>query len=428
MHRITFIFISIFITFGGHGQDTLRLSRAEAETLFLKENLLLIAEKMKVSAAEALVQQAKLWPNPNLTVDQVNLWATARQTGGKEAVPPLWGNFGRNRQFGVELEQLIETAGKRRKEVAIAEIGIEKAGVEFREMLRELKLELRNRLTGLQALEEKKRNEEARLESVKRLSRAYENQVQQGHIPRNELARLKALELEIRKELRNIAEETFELQSGLKQLLKLSPASVPVVTDPLEPDLAPYRLLAPDQLLQDADRPDLKQVQLEEIHSRKTVELERARSKPDVTVRLQYDRNGNTMLNFFGIGASVDLPIFNRNQGNVQHARIQVQKAEALVQQQTLNVQTEITGAYQRLKNALDFYDGIDEDYDQGLDDLLKIYTQNFINRNISMLEYLDFSETYRNGKQTLTEAKRELREQVENLNYALGKDSSTPE
>ncbi len=423
MHRSFFVIIHFFIVFGGFAQDTVRLSRAEAEALFLKENLLLMAEKMKVSEAEALVQQAKLWPNPSLTIDQVNLWATARQTGGQEVVPPLWGTFGRNRQFGAELEQLIETDGKRRKEVAVEQVEIDKAVAGFRELLRELKFELRNRMTGLQALEQRKANEEARLLSVKRLSRAYQNQAQQGHVPRNEVARLKALELEISKELREIAEASLQLQAGLKQLLNTDPATVLVITDPLESGVDNYRLLSPARLLDEADRPDLKRVQLEEAYYHKRVDLERARSKPDVTLRAQYDRNGNTMLNFFGIGATVDLPLFNRNQGNIQHARINAQKAGVLVQQQALNVNTEIMQAYQGFRNALNFYDSIEENYDRSLDDLLNVYTQNFMNRNISMLEYLDFSDTYRNSKQILIDAKKEVRQQLEQLQYALGSE-----
>lgn len=409
------------MVFGSFAQDTVRLSRTEAEARFLKENMMLMAGKMKVSEAEALVQQARLWPNPNLTVDQVNLWATARQTGGGEVVPPLWGAFGRNRQFGLELEQLIETAGKRRKETALEEIGIEKAGAEFQDLLRELKRDLRNSMTSLQALEEKKKQEAVRLASVTQLSLAYQKQVEQNHIPRNEAARLKALELEIRKELREVATASFELQARLKQLLMLSPSSVLVITDFAIPDLGAYRLLSPEHLLAQADRPDLRQAQLEETGYRKAVDLEKARRIPDLTLKAQYDRNGNTMLNFFGVGASIDLPLFNRNQGNIQYARINAEKAGMRVQQQFLHVNTEIIQAYQGFRSALDFYDAIDEDY--ALDELLNVYTQNFMNRNISILEYLDFSETYRNTKQILTDAKRELREQLENLNYALGKD-----
>ncbi|MCD8539248.1 MAG: TolC family protein, partial [Leadbetterella sp.] len=119
----------------------------------------------------------------------------------------------------------------------------------------------------------------------------------------------------------------------------------------------------------------------------------------------------------------IDLPLFNRNQGNIQHAGINAEKAGALAQQQALNVGTEIVRAQQGLKNALDFYEAIGENYDQSLDDLLEVYTRNFLDRNITLLEYLDFSDTYRNSKEILLDARRELREQAEKLNYALGKD-----
>ncbi len=424
MYRSMVVFISSFIFFGSFAQeDTLRLSRSEAEAMFLKENLLLVAEKMKISGAEALVQQAKLWPNPNFTLDQVNLWATRGQTGGQEVVPPLWGNFGRNRQFGAELEQLIETAGKRRKEVAAERVGVEMAAAEFSDLLRELKLKLRNSMTGLQVVQERKLNEEARLSSVRSLAQAYQNQVNQGNIPRNEAARLRALELEIRKELREIAESSFERQVELKQLLNLDPERVLMITDPLTPDTARYRLLSAEQLRSETDRPDLKVTQLEETYYGKVLALEQARRVPDVTLRAQYDRNGNTMLNFFGIGASIDLPVFTRNQGNIQHAGVNLRKAGVRVQQQELIINTEIVQARQALKNALDFYHGMEQNYNETLDELLGVYTRNFMNRNISMLEYLDFSDTYRNSKQILIEAGKEVREQAEKLNYVLGKD-----
>lgn len=421
MQRSILFIITLIISFGSFSQDTIRLSRSESEAIFLKENLLLIAEKIKVSEAEALVQQAKLWPNPSLTVDQVNLWATKGQTGGQEVSPPFWGNFGRNQQIGMELEQLIETARKRKKEVAVEQVGVEKAGIEFQSLLRELKLELRNKMTGLQTLDHKKAIYETQLTSVRKLNQAYQNQVKQGNVPKNEVARLKALEFEISKELREIAEDSYELQAVLRQLLKLSPTTVIKITDPLEFDVEKYKLLSPSQL--EADRPDLKLAQLEETYYSKVFDLERARRVPDVTLLAQYDRNGNTMLNFFGIGASIDLPLFNRNQGNINHAKINIQKAKTLAEHQSLNVNTEIVQAYQSFRNALEFYESIDADYEKSLDELLAVYTQNFMNRNISMLEYLDFVDTYQDTKEIIIDARKGLREGIEKLNYALGKD-----
>src|SRR5690606_10769173 len=138
---------------------------------------------------------------------------------------------------------------------------------------------------------------------------------------------------------------SFELQARLKQLMMLSPSSVLVITDFPVPDLRAYRLLSPEHLLAQADRPDLRQAQLEETGYRKAVDLEKARRIPDITLKAQYDRNGNTMLNFFGVGASIDLPLFNRNQGNIQYARINAEKAGMRVQEQSLHVNTEIIQA-----------------------------------------------------------------------------------
>lgn len=60
-------------------ENILELDRVQYEELFLKQNLLLLAEKHKIDQAEALLLQAKLWPNPNLTLDEVNLWANTKQ-------------------------------------------------------------------------------------------------------------------------------------------------------------------------------------------------------------------------------------------------------------------------------------------------------------------------------------------------------------
>ena len=181
--------------------------------------------------------------------------------------------------------------------------------------------------------------------------------------------------------------------------------------------------MSPNQLLTEADRPDLKLTQLEETYYSKVFDLERARRVPDVTLHAQYDRNGNTMLNFFGIGASIDLPLFNRNQGNINHAKINIDKARVLAEHQSLNVNTEIMQAYQSFRNAIEFYDSIDADYEKSLDELLAVYTQNFMNRNISMLEYLDFVDTHQDSKEIIIEARKDLREGLEKLNYAVGKD-----
>src|SRR5579872_4804120 len=48
-------------------QDTLRLTLNDAEKMFLDSNLQLLAQRYNIDAEQALVVQARLYPNPNFS-------------------------------------------------------------------------------------------------------------------------------------------------------------------------------------------------------------------------------------------------------------------------------------------------------------------------------------------------------------------------
>ncbi len=407
-------------------QDTLRLTKEECEASFLRENLLLIAEKLQITKAEARLQQAKLWPNPHFTLDQVNLWATQGQTGGEEAVPPLFGNFGRNQQFGAEIEQLILTARKRGKLVALEQVNIEKASRYFEDLLRNLKIEFRKNLTDLQHLQLSEKIYENQLSSVTRLLAGYRRQVEEGNIPRSEFIRLKALELEIFKNLNDLHQRKNETQKELRQWMRIDPTAFLVIQE--ESFLRkqePAAALALQEITEEAkqNRPDLHAAALGETYALRQIDYEKAKRTPDITLKGMYDRNGNTMLNFFGFGASIDLPLFDRNQGNIRHARIEAQQARKLMEYQTENVENEVTLAYRNLISALAMASRIEEGYERSLDDLLAAYTRNFASRNMSLLEYLDFMDAYLHNKRTILDTQKSVNDRIEELNYSIGRD-----
>lgn len=58
--KVCIIFLFLCLSTPAFTQDTLVLSIKECEAIFLKENLLLIAEKLEISKAEAMVLQARL--------------------------------------------------------------------------------------------------------------------------------------------------------------------------------------------------------------------------------------------------------------------------------------------------------------------------------------------------------------------------------
>jgi cobalt-zinc-cadmium efflux system outer membrane protein len=423
------VFSLLFLLFASplSAQDTLKLSRQACEAIFLEANLLLLAEKLEMPKTEALVMQARLWPNPALSIDEVNLWATQNQLSRfGEELPPLVGSLRRNQQIAISIEQLILTAGKRKKAIALGQVGVEKARQTFEELLRALKLEFRLLLTKTQYLQFLQALYRGKLNSVKQLTVAYQKQMELGNIPRGDYIRLKALELEMTKKLNEYYQAANEAQKELKILMRL-PANLQVILteEGFTREFSAYKKLNLSALIDTAKnlRPDIKLAGLQESYFENLYALEKAMRTPNLTLKGGYDRGGNFMYNFVGFGVGLDLPLFNRNQGNIQVAKISLEQNQLLYQQKILKVDNEIALAYRNLQLAIQFWETIEPNYENTLDNLLSSYTRNFLNRNISLLEYLDFSEAYLKNKTILLEAKKNINEEIENLNYSVGAD-----
>ncbi|QAA82974.1 TolC family protein [Aequorivita sp. H23M31] len=425
--RCVVLFLTlIFLHFPLFGQDTLQINREQAETIFLKENLLLLAEKLQINQAEAMVIQAGLWPNPTLSIDDVNLWSTKgqREILAEELPWSRENAFGKNQQFSVSLEQLIQTAGKRKKLIALEEVSVEKSKQYFKDLLRTLKLEFRNLLTELQYLQLKSAVYENQIHSVKRLTQSYRKQVDDGHIAKGEYIRLKALELELLQSVKELKNEKNKVEKELKLLMHL-PAAINLKITPEKYSKVVSDSLKIENLLETAleSRPDYKLAGMEESFYQNLYKFERAQAVPDLNFKVGYDRGGGVYYDFVGFGLSMDLPFFNRNQGNIKSAKIGIEHSKILLQQKELDLENEIFLAYQNLNAAIEFLSQIEPDYESTLDTLLENYTKNFRSRNMSLLEYLDFLEAYLENKEIILEAGKEVNERAEELNYAVGTD-----
>lgn len=424
--RAIFALLFLFIPVA-QAQEQMNFSRQEAEAIFLKQNLNLIAEKLEIPKAQAAVLQAKLWPNPTLSVSEVNLWATDRQKEiSGEELPALYGNHGKHQQFGIGIEQLIQTAGKRKKLMALEQVSADKAEQYFEDLLRNLKIEFRNQLTELQFLQFHKRVYDSQIDAIQNLTKAYEKQVSLGHIPKSEFIRLKALELQFSKSSKDIGNDINEAQKELKQLMRLPAETQLMLTDEdYIIDTNQFKLLQLESLqtMAKATRSDLKIAELDKKYYEKLYAFEKVQRVPDITFKVDYDRGGNILYNFVGFGFDIDLPIFNRNQGNIKVAEIGIEQSQFLYEEKTLSVENELVVAYRNLSEAISFFEKIDADYETTLDSLLKSYTKNFSDRNISLLEFIDFLDAYMDNKEIILEAGKELHEKAEALNYAVGQD-----
>lgn len=104
-------------------------------------------------------------------------------------------------------------------------------------------------------------------------------------------------------------------------------------------------------------------------------------------------------------------------------AQIGQEQAKFQFQEKELSVENEVILAFQNINRSFEFLTHIEPDYEKTIDAMLTSYTQNFRLRNISLLEFLDFFDTYLENKQAILEAVKEVNEKAEELNFAVGKD-----
>ena len=426
MRKYGLLFVCIFITSITFAQtaEVIRLTQSQAEALFLRQNLQLLAEKMNIDAAEASIVQAKLWDNPNFSLGDVNLWSTKSQRE-QEQIPALFGKFAKNTEFTMELSQLVKTARKRGKLINREKVSKEIAVQEFEETLRGLKLEVRKSLQEILYLQSYQKILSHQQEALSRLVAAYKNQVAQGNIAKKDLIRLQSSQLELNGEIYEVKNNFNEQQKIIKSLLNIPPVNTVEIIEENNEVKNPDDILLP-KILEEASesRPDIKIANLQNDYFDKDLIYEKSQKVPDLTFAVNYDRISAPWKDFIGFGVSFDLPFLNRNQGNIKIAQVNKEQSKYQAQQVVNTAQQEISEAYNNYSATYHLFKDIQkENISDDLDSMLDAYTRNLMSRNISMLEFIDFIEAYKTNKETLLNTRKNLYTQFEELQYTVGKE-----
>jgi len=428
MKKCMVLVLSVFLLHVALAKEPpkLTLTSNDIEALFLKQNLQLIAEHMNIALVDAEIIQAKLWDNPTFSIGEFSAWSTRGQREGeREVVPPVSGSFGRNTQVSMELSQLIQISGKRRKLVQREKVSKDIATQEFEELLRDLKAELRKSIHEIIYIQSYQKTLDKQIEIFSQLVEKYKHQVIQKNLAKHELLRLQASLFELENEFQENQRDFNEQLKTLKVLLGLETSSLVEIEDRLRALPSPQDMSL-NHLIETAldNRPDIKLSKLQTQYFEKSLSYEKAQRIPDLTLSLVYDRYGSTWKDFWGFGLSIDLPIFDRNQGNIKIAQINQQRSQHMARQQQNQVRHEVAEFFNNYSQAYEFYNKIYNSHlSAEFDNMLEVYARNFLNRNISMLEYIDFMDAYKSNKQIFLSAQKNLNVQFEELQHKIGLD-----
>ena len=391
------------------------LTLKEAEQRFLERNLSLIAERYNIDMAQAQVLQAKLFENPVISLEQ----NVSNRLNGK------YFDFGKEGEAVVEIEQVIHLAGQRNKQVRLEKINKEIAEYQFEEVMRTLRQELNEKFVEVYFLSKSIAIYEKEVNSLQALLGGMKIQQEKGNISLMEISRLESMLFSLRKEKNERENDLLTTRGELNLLLNL-------------PEDTQVQLSLDEEVLQQLDlsqlsfadlkaiineRPDQKIARSTVNASRANLKLQKSMAFPEFSVKGNYDRVGNFINDYFAIGVSLSVPIFNRNQGNIKAARFSIQQAGVQQEYAANRADMELFTAYTSLEKATQLYQSTNMDLERNFEKLITGVNENFTRKNISLLEFIDYYDSYKETCIQLYEIKKNVFLAMENLNTVVGQN-----
>jgi cobalt-zinc-cadmium efflux system outer membrane protein len=394
--------------------DTVHIKLADAEKTFLDSNLLLLAQKYNVDANEALILQAKLLPNPNFSI------AHGLYSGTLNQFFPL----GNNDETSAQLSQLILLAGKRNKQIKLARENEKLSEYQFFDLLRTLKYTLRSDYFNIYYLQESEKVYDKEIGALQQVVHAFEEQEGNGYIAEKEVVRIKAQLYSLQSEYNDLKNQENDLQSELRLILQVKPGNyiAPLVdtTSIASLDPSKYTLNA---LLDSAytNRTDLLIARANTDINTLNYDYQKALAVPDLTLSVGYDEQGSFLTNFYSIGASIDLPFFNRNQGNIKSAEAMVDYTVATQKSTEATVGENVSRSLQKAYTQDRLYKNVDPKFSGDFDRLANEVLLNYEKRNIGLLDFLDFYDAYKQNILQINYIKYNRVQSFEDLNFYTG-------
>ncbi len=418
LKTLALVFSTLWINLvsGQVHSDTLRINLDSAERLFITGNYTLLAQKYNIQAQKALEIQARLYPNPNLSV-----FYSLYNSETKKFFPV--GPDSSGGELTAQLSQLIYLAGKRKKQVRIAEANTRLAEYQFYDLARTLKYTLRTDFYNIYFLIQSASVYDEEIKSLQQVVHAFEEQAGKGYIAEKEVIRIKAQLYTLLGEYNSLVSQINDQESELRLVLQIKGSFIFPLADTtkLESlDPASYSLTT---LLDSAfkNRTDLQIARTNVEASKLNYTYQKALAVPDLTLSLAYDQQGSYINNLTSLGAAIDLPFFNRNKGNILAAKINTEVNATLQLNTEATVQENVSHALEKAFANDKMYRTIDPKFLKDFDRLLHEVLSNYQKRNLTLLDFLDFYEAYKNNILSSNNIQFNRISAFEDINYYTG-------
>ena len=383
----------------------------ELRDRFKKNNPNLVAAEVSIREFKAIETTAGLRPNPvlSLTTDQFAFFHTnPYRPGAADQLLP-------------SISYLVERRNKRQLRVQSAQLQTEVSKTDLMDLERQLMFSLRD--TYIRVLQNKAILELA-LENVAAYDKVIEvnrERMRAGDIAKIDLTRVELGKVQFESDVTNAK---VALRTAKIWMLSLLNEPIPVdqfdvnglfADAVLIPSLDELRVKAL------ASRPDLRSAANAIEKAKNDNKLAWANGSADPIVMGDYTRVGPS--NTVGVGVSVPLRIFDKNQGEKERTKLEIERLEKLKRAIEVIATRDVDSAYTAVESVRSLLTPYKERYLAQSAEVRDTMSFSYSKGGASLLELLDAQKSYRDTQVTYRNLIASFLAAVNQLSLAAGAD-----
>jgi cobalt-zinc-cadmium efflux system outer membrane protein len=322
---ICFALLSGLLAHGPAIGEALTLKQVLKKTM--DQNPQLKASASETKAKKAQIDQSGLLPNPELEMEVEN--------------------FGKN-EMNIVLSQVIELGGKRASRIALAEKERDITRIEQEIAELETLTETNNRFLDLLAIQLKMALMDKSVVLAQNILSSVEARVNAGASTRAEALRAKTALSMTKIQKDEMGTQFFAGKCALSGMWGGEPGEIDSVMGDLKISVAIPEL---SLLMKHIEKnPELEKYHLELSRQKQQVKKEEKQRIPDLTLGGGYKRDNESKSNMAVISLAIDLPLFNRNQGNIRSSHLGTEIADFQMQDAENRIKSVLFRLYFNLK------------------------------------------------------------------------------
>lgn len=394
------------------GQNTKLITLDEAIDLALAHNHSLKASQTLILQNQADEVTANLRPNPSLSADsQFNPFFHPGDF--------TLDNLNENQQFDIGIGYLFERGHKRQHRLRAARDATAVTRAQVADAERSLIFDVGQQFVNVLLAESTLQVADDNLKAFQQTVDIGEAQFKAGFIGEGDYLKIKLQLLQFQTDVSSARLAKIQALVGLRGMLGNTtvPADFDVVGDlayqPVKGSLEDFQARAL------RERPDFRAATLGITAAQSQIDLAKANAKVDVSGTYDFSHVAGSTTGSIFVG--VDLPIFNRNQGEIARTRYALTQAQELEQAASDTVLADVANAYAAVKSN---------------DEVVQLYTSGYLKQSqdsrdiseyaykrgaASLLDFLDAERSYRSTQLAYRQALASYLTAVEQLKQAVG-------